>query len=238
MKRLVAVAALALAAILPAAAPAVAQVPANGWMITSVNLRAGPGTAYPRIVVLPAGAPVAVYGCLEGYRWCDISYGEARGWVAGNYISYEYLGRRAPIIEVGPQVALPIIPFALGAYWDSHYRHRPFYRERPRWESYYHRAPPRVVHPRPVYRPHWDHRPPPHAHRPPPAHYPRPHYRNDHGGRPDYRPDRRPDYRSHDRGRVERHDYRGHQPRGYSGGQTERDAARFNRNRRGAEPGQ
>ena len=71
--------------------------------------------------------------------------------------------------------------------------------------------------------------------------------------RPDYRPrpdDRRPDYRPPDR----HTDYRprpperppayrppppsADRPLGYSGGQTERDAARYNRQSRGAEPGE
>ncbi|MCC7274653.1 MAG: SH3 domain-containing protein [Alphaproteobacteria bacterium] len=203
MKRILAAAAVALATLLPAAPPAAAQ--SQGWVIGTVNLRAGPGTAYPRITAIPAGAPVAVFGCLEGWSWCDVAFGEARGWVAGNYISYEYLGRRAPVVEIGPQIALPIIAFTLGSYWDNHYRGRPFYRERPRWESYYHRAPP------PRYAvPRRDFRPEPH-YRPAPAY--RPDYHRDR--RPDYRPevhrDRRPDYRPDHR--VDRRpDYRPDRP--------------------------
>ena len=59
-------------------------------------------------------------------------------------------------------------------------------------------------------------------------------------GSPGYYYDRRPDYRPDYRPRrVERQEFRRDgSPRDVSGGQTERDAQRFNRNRRGPEPGQ
>lgn len=254
MRRMLAAIGLAVIAALPAAAPAAAQ--SQGWVTTNVNLRSGPGTAYPPVLVVPAGAPVAVFGCIEGYSWCDVGYGEARGFVAGSLISYEYQSVRRPVVEIGPQAALPIIAFALGSYWDNHYRGRSFYSQRDRWERRYHAAPP----PRAYYRP------PPPAYRPPRRDYDRvyqvdrprpPVYRPDY--RPDrrdferrrdydrprqverrqeFRPDRRPDYRPEPR-RVERQQFRRDgSPRDVSGGQTERDAQRFNRNRRGPEPGQ
>ncbi len=55
-------AALAGSLLLPAAAEA-----SDGFVTGDVNLRAGPGTDYPRITVLPEGAPVEIYGCLSGY---------------------------------------------------------------------------------------------------------------------------------------------------------------------------
>ncbi len=197
MRRFLAIIGLAAISALPAAAPAAAQQ--QGWVTTNVNMRSGPGTAYPAVLVIPAGQPVAVHGCLEGYAWCDVDYGEARGFVSGRLISYEYQSARRPVAEIGPQIALPIIAFALGSYWDNHYRGRAFYRDRDRWDRRYNA---------------------------PPARY-RPEYR-----RPDYRPDYRPR-------RVERQEFRRDgSPRDVSGGQTERDAQRFNRNRRGPEPGQ
>ncbi|WP_374447644.1 SH3 domain-containing protein [Stella sp.] len=242
---------LAVIAALPAAAPAAAQ--SQAWVTTNVNLRSGPGTMYPPVLVVPAGAPVAVFGCVEGYSWCDIAYGEARGFVAGSLLSYEYQSVRRPVIEIGPQVALPIIAFALGSYWDNHYRARPFYRERDRWERRYHAAPP----PRAYYRPPPSYREPPRrVYEAPRAPMYRPDYRDDRRRfeqerrreydrprqverRPDRRPDYRPDYRPEPPRRVERQQFRRDgSPRDLSGGQTERDAQRFNRQSRGAQPGE
>ncbi|ROP83635.1 uncharacterized protein YraI [Stella humosa] len=190
MKRVLAAVGLALIAVLPAV-PAAAQ--SQGWVTTNVNMRSGPGTEYPPVLVVPAGAPVQVFGCIEGYVWCDVGFNEARGFVAGSLISYEYQNVRRPVVEIGPQIALPIMAFALGSYWDNHYRGRSFYRDRDRWDRRY------VSAPRPGYRP-------PPAYRPPPrAVY----------HRPDYRPDYRPDRRIDDRRRFDndrRREYRQERP--------------------------
>ena len=182
MRRFLAAVGLAVISALPAAVPAAAQQ--QGWVTTNVNMRSGPGTMYPPVLVVPAGAPVAVFGCLEGYSWCDVGYGEARGFVSGTLITYEYQSVRRPVIEIGPQIALPIIAFTLGNYWDNHYRGRSFYRDRDRWERRYYAAPP----PRAYYRP------PPPAYRPPQRVYevdrPRPPIY-----RPDYREQRRDNWR-------------------------------------------
>ena len=239
MKRLLAVVGLALAAAVPMATPAAAQ--SQGWVVTNVNMRSGPGTEYPPILVVPAGAPVTVFGCLEGYGWCDVAFEDARGFVAGSLLSFEYQNVRRPVVEIGPQLALPIISFSLGNYWDSHYRSRPFYRDRDRWER------------RRVYS-----SPPPRYNRPPA-------YRPDRPvSRPDYRPDQRRDNRDYrrDERRSDRRDDASRRfqeqrqlqrqrpefrpdagrgsdrPPGISGGQTERDARRFNRQQRGPQPGE
>ncbi|HEY8614524.1 MAG TPA: SH3 domain-containing protein [Roseomonas sp.] len=77
-------------ALLPAAAlllglagPASA---APGFATGTVNLRAGPGITYPQVTVVPAGAPVEIFGCLQGYSWCDVGFGQVRGWVSANYL--------------------------------------------------------------------------------------------------------------------------------------------------------
>jgi len=31
---------------------------------------------------------------------------------------------------------VPVVSFEFGTYWDRHYRDRPWYRDRARWESY------------------------------------------------------------------------------------------------------
>lgn len=117
---------------------------AEAYVVGGVNVRAGPDRQYPAIVALPAGTPVTVYGCLQGWRWCDVSWGNYRGWAYGKRLAYEYRQRRVVIPSYGPQVGLPIISFSIGTYWDEHYRDRSFYRDRDRWE--HQRAPgPRQV---------------------------------------------------------------------------------------------
>ena len=113
------------AILLPVAAEAAgAQVMAN------VNLRVGPGTSYYKIMLLPRGAAVEVNGCLQGYSWCDVSYGPERGWVSANYLSIFYVNQ--VYRPARPVVVVPFMGFDFG-YWDRYYRGRPWYT---------HRAPP------------------------------------------------------------------------------------------------
>ncbi len=124
LKPLLSIAVLAAATI---AAPAVASA-APARVTANVNLRAGPGTQYYPILVLPAGAPVNLYGCLRGYTWCDVSYGRERGWVSSRYLSTFY---RGPAYRPRPYASVPFLTFNFG-YWDNHYAHRPWYQHRPR----------------------------------------------------------------------------------------------------------
>jgi len=99
------------------------------------NLRAGPAFDFPVVDRIPDDARVTVHGCVRAYRWCDISWRDARGWVPGVELAYLDGGRRVTIVEYGPRVRLPIIAFSFDTYWDRYYRGRPFYSERTRWRT-------------------------------------------------------------------------------------------------------
>jgi len=154
-----------------AAAPAAQAY--TGYVVRSANLRTGPDAGYPRIVTLPAGATVDIFGCIEDWSWCDVQWRGERGWISGGLIDYDYSGNRVGIYDYGPQLGLPILAFAFDTYWSSYYRDRNWYRERDRWRTYHPAPPP----PRPAARP-W---PPSHGYarpqpRPPqhPTQQPRP----------------------------------------------------------------
>jgi len=130
------------------ALPALAQETA--YTTSTVTLQAGPAPDYPAVGTFGADTPVTLYGCLDGYNWCDVSYQDARGWVDGQALAYPYQDQRVPIAVYGPELSLPVVSFTFGSYWDDHYRGRPFFTERERFE---HHAPPP---------------PPPHREAPPP----------------------------------------------------------------------
>lgn len=89
---------------------------ANAATITSVslNLRTGPTTAYPAIVVVPARQAVVVYGCTAGPGWCDVGWGGYRGWIAAAYVG-------------GPISAYPVLVYDPVVYHNTYYVGRPYY---------------------------------------------------------------------------------------------------------------
>ncbi len=49
-----------------------------------LRMRAGPGTEYPKILLIPSGAAVVEYGRQAG--WAYVGYAGARGWVSGEFL--------------------------------------------------------------------------------------------------------------------------------------------------------
>ena len=130
MKKLIAItAALAGTIALTGAADAAGRAVA----VTDLNLRAGPSTDYPAVDVIDGGNDVHVFGCLSNRSWCDVGYNGIRGWASSNYLEPtgrpDYTGPRAV-----DRIGAPVITFSIGSYWDNHYRGRPFYRHRDRYD--------------------------------------------------------------------------------------------------------
>lgn len=114
--------------------PAKAALPRpNGYPVTNVNLRAGPGTDFPVIVTVPGRAPIAILGCLADYGWCDVFFQGSRGWMRSIYLAGWYQGYYYPLRDYAPQLSYPIVTFDIRGYWDAYYRARPFYADRARW---------------------------------------------------------------------------------------------------------
>ncbi len=143
MKRLFMITAAALAF----AAPVVASAAQSGYVTSNVNLRAGPDIDYPGISSLREGTPLAIFGCVDRWEWCDVAVGDDRGWVPGNFIAYDYQDRPVLLSSYGQRIGIPIVSFSVGNYWDSYYRNRPFYADHARWYNRPHvrRAPPVAI---------------------------------------------------------------------------------------------
>ena len=127
--------ALALASLLMPASAAAPFADPNAYVTTDLNLRAGPDTDFPAIVVIPQDEYVTVYACIEDLSWCDVSYAEYRGWVAADYIRPFYQSRFMTVQEYAPLVVLPSAPFDIKLYWTSFYRDQPFFAELDQWAA-------------------------------------------------------------------------------------------------------
>jgi uncharacterized protein YraI len=124
---------LALAVWLPLAAAA-----EEAFTVRDTDVFAGPSSEYPPIGQLPLNAGVEVFGCLSDWSWCDVGFGPNRGWIYAGDIVVPYDNQRVAIIEYGPRIHVPVVTFSLTAYWDAHYRGRPWYGERQQWVSRVH----------------------------------------------------------------------------------------------------
>jgi uncharacterized protein YraI len=108
------------------------------------SVRAGPDDSYPEVAQLDPDSPIQVMGCLDDWSWCDVSFGEDRGWLYAPDISYEYEGGYVPFYTYAPAFGLPVLIFSVESYWGSHYRGRPWYARRDDWvhRVVHHQRPP------------------------------------------------------------------------------------------------
>jgi hypothetical protein len=81
----------------------------------NLNMRAGPDTTYPVVTTIPAGAPVQVFGCVNGRSWCDALWVGQRGWVSSAWLDAT-VWRTAPIVR-----------WNKAAYWNQYYVGRPWF---------------------------------------------------------------------------------------------------------------
>jgi len=99
----------------------------NAFTNRTVKLHAGPDRNYPTVSVIGPGAMVYVNGCLRNFNWCDVQAGPARGWANARNLNYTYGGRPMAIYGNGARFGFPVVGYAMGSYWDNHYRAQPWY---------------------------------------------------------------------------------------------------------------
>lgn len=99
-----------------------------------VNLRAGPSTTYPVVTVVPQGARILMQGCAADYAWCDVAFGNTRGWVSATYLQVIFQGRPVALTPaLAPIVGLTVVVFNR-VYWDTYYPAQPWYGS---WSAFY-----------------------------------------------------------------------------------------------------
>jgi uncharacterized protein YraI len=130
--------ALAGAVLAVMAATAAAAQAAPGVVTANVNMRTGPDTEFPSVGIVPEGAPIEVFGCLNDESWCDVAWEGNRGWVFSEYLGFDYRGEVTPLPDVGPAFfRIPVVVFSARDYWGRYYVGRPWYRDRDRWFGFH-----------------------------------------------------------------------------------------------------
>ncbi|GGK31349.1 SH3 domain-containing protein [Salinarimonas ramus] len=102
---------------------------------TDLNMRAGPGTGYGVVSVLPGGAVVDVEGCRGS--WCRVHYRGREGWASARYLADaprrgvqgRYYDDRPPVLSAPGydyQVERPgfSFEFGIGPRYDDRYERR------------------------------------------------------------------------------------------------------------------
>ena len=136
--------------------------------MTTVHLRAGPSIFYPGVAMLAPGTTVQVFGCEQGFNWCDVQSGWNRGWVAAVYLQAPSVSGPVIIANNPVMLGIPTAPFVFNTDWSTHYRGRPWFANRAHYYNHWRRFPHGVPPPPP--RPTPGNRPPPR----PPASRPSP----------------------------------------------------------------
>lgn len=75
---------------------------------TDLNLRAGPGPEYPVIGAIAVDDQAMLNGCIEGSKWCEVSYGELSGWAYSDYLIADNSGVEVIVTERPVEMEVPV----------------------------------------------------------------------------------------------------------------------------------
>ena len=105
--KLVTAAALATTAL---AGAALAQS-ASATATADLNIRSGPGPQYASIGFIASGDTAAVDGCLEGSKWCRVTYDGVTGWSYSDYLTADLSGELVVLTDRYPEVGLATVTY-------------------------------------------------------------------------------------------------------------------------------
>ncbi|TYR31367.1 DUF1236 domain-containing protein [Mesorhizobium microcysteis] len=75
---------------------------------TDLNIRSGPGPEYPVIGAIAIDDQAMLGGCIEGSKWCQISYAGAEGWVYSDYLIADNAGVEVIVTERPAGMDVPV----------------------------------------------------------------------------------------------------------------------------------
>lgn len=76
---------------------------------TDLNIRSGPGPQFEVVGAIASSDTATVNGCIEGSKWCQVTYNGTTGWSYSEYLSADFSGQQT-VISMAPQTAqVPVI---------------------------------------------------------------------------------------------------------------------------------
>jgi uncharacterized protein YraI len=90
------------------ASSALAMAQTSVVATTDLNLRAGPGPEYPVIGAIAVDDQAMLNGCIEGSKWCEVSYGDLSGWAYSDYLIADNSGVEVIVTERPVEMEVPV----------------------------------------------------------------------------------------------------------------------------------
>lgn len=78
---------------------------------TELNIRSGPGPQYASIGFIASGDSTSVEGCLEGSKWCRVSYNGVDGWAYSDYLTADLSGEVVVLTDRYADVGLSTVTY-------------------------------------------------------------------------------------------------------------------------------
>lgn len=78
---------------------------------TDLNIRSGPGPQYEVIGAIDANGEATVNGCLEGSKWCTVTYNGTNGWAYSDYLTASVSGSQVVMTEGYVQAGVPVATY-------------------------------------------------------------------------------------------------------------------------------
>lgn len=78
---------------------------------TDLNIRSGPGPQYPVVGAITVDGQATLNGCLEGSKWCQVSFNGAEGWAYSDYLLADNSGVEVVVTERPAQMEVPVVTY-------------------------------------------------------------------------------------------------------------------------------
>lgn len=75
------------------------------------TLTCGPGTNYAVVTTINHKQPLVVHGCLKDITWCDVNWGELRGWADAHYIDVDETEGIKTLPNAADDVGIPVVTY-------------------------------------------------------------------------------------------------------------------------------